>query len=170
MSSIIKTLVQAHGKVFNFISVKREMSLREFLLFLLGLIIGFSNFSVLFYVLSTRNCETKLSSEVISRDVKRDYDEMLADKMFDEVKVLCMVMTYPDNHRTKAIHVMNTWGKRCNKLLFMSSKPDYVLNTIVLDLNDTRNELWTKSVLSFKHVYENHLNDFDWFLKADDDK
>lgn len=38
------------------------------------------------------------------------------------VKVLCWVMTAPQNHLTKAIHVKRTWGKRCNKLIFISEK------------------------------------------------
>lgn len=45
----------------------------------------------------------------------------IANQLFNEVKVLCWIMTNPSNHQKKARHVKKTWGARCNKLLFMSS-------------------------------------------------
>jgi len=48
-------------------------------------------------------------------------DTSLADNLFNKVKVLCWVKTYPGNkEQVKA--TINTWGKRCNKLIFISSK------------------------------------------------
>lgn len=46
----------------------------------------------------------------------------VANKLYDEVRVLCWIMTNPSNHKKKARHVKRTWGKRCNILLFMSSE------------------------------------------------
>ena len=97
------------------------------------------------------------------------YDRTLADEMFKEVRVLCWVMTNPLNHKTKAIHVKNTWGKRCNKLLFMSSETDLELGSIALPVNEGRDNLWDKTKSAFQYVYQNHFDDADWFLKADDD-
>ncbi|XP_052245939.1 glycoprotein-N-acetylgalactosamine 3-beta-galactosyltransferase 1-like [Dreissena polymorpha] len=89
--------------------------------------------------------------------------------LHDKVRVLCWVMTNPSNHALKAQHVKATWGKRCNILLFMSSAADSSLPTVVLSVTESRDTLWAKTKLAFKHVYENYLDKADWFLKSDDD-
>ncbi|XP_061390588.1 glycoprotein-N-acetylgalactosamine 3-beta-galactosyltransferase 1-like [Musca vetustissima] len=78
-------------------------------------------------------------------------------------------MTQPANHLTKAIHIRETWGRRCNKLLFISSQEDEVLQTIALPVGEGRQHLWNKTKMALKYIYDNHINDTDWFLKADDD-
>ena len=51
----------------------------------------------------------------ISDEIQESY------KLSKEIKILCWVMTNPKNHKTKAQKVKDTWGKRSNILLFMSS-------------------------------------------------
>ena len=78
-------------------------------------------------------------------------------------------MTAPKNLQSKARHVKATWGKRCNKLLFMSSEDDPSLPAVGLHVPEGRDNLWGKTKRAFQYVYENHFHEADWFMKADDD-
>ncbi|XP_039443569.1 glycoprotein-N-acetylgalactosamine 3-beta-galactosyltransferase 1-like isoform X2 [Culex pipiens pallens] len=101
-----------------------------------------------------------------------DISEPLSDSkvnLSEAVRVLCWVMTTPANHASKAVHVKRTWGRRCNKLLLMSSAEDKELGTIALPVGEGREGLWNKSREAFRYAYEHHLEEYDWFLKADDD-
>lgn len=78
-------------------------------------------------------------------------------------------MTGPQNLETKARVVKNTWGKRCNILLFMSSEENKEFPTIGLKVQEGREHLTAKTMQAFKYCYDNYYNQADWFLKADDD-
>ncbi|KAH6932869.1 hypothetical protein HPB50_010429 [Hyalomma asiaticum] len=90
------------------------------------------------------------------------------------VRVLCWVLTTPENLAKKARHVAATWGRRCNRLLFMSTSPSHepeMQQSVVLNLTvaERRNALWAKTKASLIELYNQHLNDYEWFYKADDD-
>lgn len=147
--------------------------------FIIGLLIGSSVILVPYYFYNKERKELTSESHRKVYEKHREfeeanqgvYNESLSHFLYDNVKLLCMVMTYPKNHRTKAMNVKNTWGRRCNKLVFISSAEDQVLDTVVaLPLKESRKILWTKTKAGFLHLYDNYLNDYDFFIKADDDK
>ena len=101
--------------------------------------------------------------------INGSYNTTVADKLFNEIKILCIVLTFPENHKTKAIHVKNTWGNKCNKLIFLSTEDDAELEAIALPIEDYYANLWGKVKLGFELVYEKYLDEYDWFVKGDDD-
>merc|ERR1719510_133593 len=86
-----------------------------------------------------------------------------------DVKILCWIMTGPANHYTRAIHVKNTWGSHCDKLIFMSSEEDAELGAVALNVSEGRQNLWGKTKRAFQYCYQHHRDEFHWFVKADDD-
>lgn len=92
------------------------------------------------------------------------------DQLQREVRVLCMVLTCREYHMTRAVHVKATWGKRCSKLVFISTESNDEIGVVGLEgIDDTYDSLWNKTREGFRYVYEHYLDEYDWFLKADDD-
>ncbi|XP_067282328.1 glycoprotein-N-acetylgalactosamine 3-beta-galactosyltransferase 1 [Pseudorasbora parva] len=77
-------------------------------------------------------------------------------------------MTQPQHLESRTQHVRATWGKRCNVILYMSSK-ESDFPTVGLNVSEGRSQLYWKTIRAFQHIHEHHLDDADWFLKADDD-
>ena len=94
---------------------------------------------------------------------------MVAHKLAEKVRILCWILTCPDNLDKKAAHVRDTWGKRCNILLFISSVQNDSFPTIGFNLPEGRSHLTAKTMLAFRHIYQNYFDKADWFMKADDD-
>ncbi|KAK6186502.1 hypothetical protein SNE40_008531 [Patella caerulea] len=84
-------------------------------------------------------------------------------------KILCWVLTAPKFLDNRAKAVKNTWGKRCDKTLFFSSAANASFPTIGLNVSEGRDALPNKTIRAFTYCYENYGQDFDWFMKADDD-
>lgn len=92
-----------------------------------------------------------------------------ADAILKQTKIVCFIMTMDENILTKGKSINDTWGKRCDKLLFINSAKSKLPNTLWFNLPEGRNHLTGKTMAAIKYLYANHLNDYDWFMKADDD-
>ena len=81
-------------------------------------------------------------------------------------------MTCPANHKSKAVQVQATWGKRFDELLFVSEGNDSSVSLPIFAVAEElsgREHLTAKTMQAFDHVYTRYVNEIDWFMKADDD-
>ena len=114
----------------------------------------------------------KKQSVSVSRSIENPHVETPDGALPQEKlnRVLCWVLTTGGAHEKKAKHVKATWGKRCDKLLFVSSEANATLPAIKFEgFKESRDTLWGKTVRAFKYVYEHYKDEADWFMKADDD-
>ncbi|XP_041355761.1 glycoprotein-N-acetylgalactosamine 3-beta-galactosyltransferase 1-B-like isoform X2 [Gigantopelta aegis] len=100
---------------------------------------------------------------------KHHDDDHVAKDLAKKVRVLCWVMTSPNTLQKKARVVKETWGKRCNVMLFFSSVSNSTFPVIGLNVSEGREHLTAKTMQAFYYIYQHHLNDADWFMKTDDD-
>ena len=85
-------------------------------------------------------------------------------------KLLCWIMADPKLLRTKVIHQKETWGRRCDKLLVMSSKEDKDFPAIGLpNTQEGRSHIDFKAKTAWKYIYEHYRDDYDFFIKTDPD-
>lgn len=144
-----------------------------FLPLVFGILLGLTLSTIIFYPnkIAFYFASPKAIKSVLDSSIPKElYNHSIADDLQRSVRVLCWILTTPENHKTKVPHVMRTWGKRCNKLLFMSTQTDLNIDGLIaLAVKEGRSTLWDKTRSALQYVYNYHFNDADWFLKADDD-
>ena len=70
---------------------------------------------------------------------------------------------------TKVDAVNKTWAKRCHRHYYVINSDKKREDFLNINIPDRRNLLIQKMKKAFELIYERHLNDFDYVLKADDD-
>lgn len=117
------------------------------------------------------SCSTIWTFDETPHPVPMPRNAVVASHSSRHPKVLCWILTYPKAHALKAVAINRTWGRHCDRLLFMTTEHHSDLETVVLDIGgeEDRGRLWNKSREAWSHCYKNHIDDYDWFVKADDD-
>lgn len=119
--------------------------------------------------IQNRNFREKSRSVNLGSHEHTGSDDQKARELYKRVRVLCWIMTNPNNLHGKALAVRTTWVKRCNKFIFFSSVTNSSFPTIGLNVSEGRSHLTAKTVQAFAYCFKNYGNSYDWFLKADDD-
>uniref|UniRef100_A0A8C0U1H0 N-acetylgalactosaminide beta-1,3-galactosyltransferase n=1 Tax=Cyanistes caeruleus TaxID=156563 RepID=A0A8C0U1H0_CYACU len=78
-------------------------------------------------------------------------------------------MTAPQNLESRARYVRDTWARRCNVAVFVSSEPAPHFPAVGLGVAEGRGQLYRKTIRALQYVHRQHRASADWFLKADDD-
>lgn len=68
-----------------------------------------------------------------------------------------------------AVYARDTWMKRCDISLFMSSAENKSFPTVGLNVSAGRDFISEKAKASWKYVYEHFRDKADFFMKADPD-
>ncbi|KAI7798593.1 hypothetical protein IRJ41_008453 [Triplophysa rosa] len=85
-----------------------------------------------------------------------------------ERTVFCWVLTMPKHLQSRTKHVRATSAKHCNKVLYMiSEETDFP--TVGLNISEGRSHLYWKTIGAFQYIHAHHMDNADWFLKANDD-
>merc|ERR1719228_2765594 len=94
--------------------------------------------------------------------------EKNATRLAEEIRILSLVMTHPGNHQKRGLRVLNTWGRRCTYIEFLSTQDDKDIPVIVSPSKEGYWNIWGKTKFGFKTAYEKYYDKVDW-VKADDD-
>ncbi|XP_018016622.1 glycoprotein-N-acetylgalactosamine 3-beta-galactosyltransferase 1 [Hyalella azteca] len=117
------------------------------------------------------NHEHGFSSTTLKSEIKRRSSNKSVRSNTDasRSRILCMVVTSPQHHQSRAVHVKETWARRCDRVVFLSSEPESCLGEVVVVPQAAEyDKLWEKVVAGIEWSAE-HVNDFEWLVKTDDD-
>ncbi|CAF1140956.1 unnamed protein product [Rotaria sordida] len=96
-------------------------------------------------------------------------------------RICCLILTTPKYFLTRVKALNETWAPRCDRYFFITEydrttmTPEQIKFSEQIPIAPIKNikagyyHLTQKSNLAFLFAYENYLNDFEWFIKADDD-
>ena len=129
--------------------------------------------TILYMSSSTNNYYTNIFKVQLNRSTNYTY--------VPSTRVCCLILTSPKNFLTRAKAINETWAPRCDRYFFITEYPretmtseqiNFAQQIPIAPINNIKvgyYHLTQKSTLAFLFAYENYFNDYDWFLKADDD-
>ena len=96
-------------------------------------------------------------------------------------RIFCFILTTPGYFLTRTKSINDTWAPRCDRYFFITeplpNNATFEQHKIaqqfpiapIKNLTQGYAHLTQRSNAAFLFAYENYYNDYDWFVKADDD-
>lgn len=100
---------------------------------------------------------------------------------YREPRICCLIFTAPKYFTSRTLAVNSTWAPRCDRYYFISEPSNDSVTPMqyrvsfqfplapIGNITQGYGHLTQKATAAFRFVYERHRDDFDWFVKADDD-
>ncbi|XP_053302430.1 glycoprotein-N-acetylgalactosamine 3-beta-galactosyltransferase 1 isoform X1 [Pleuronectes platessa] len=140
----------------------------SYLTFTSGMMVGFQ---LLRFLLDLNVSQEQVTyfERGVERNVRQEAERQQHHQTANHTtRILCWIMTGPKNLESRTKYIKDTWANRCNKVLYISSvKTDFP--TVGLNVSEGRENLYWKTIRAFQYIHQHHLEEADWFLKADDD-
>ncbi|CEF69416.1 Glycoprotein-N-acetylgalactosamine 3-beta-galactosyltransferase 1 [Strongyloides ratti] len=111
----------------------------------------------------------KISSNYEDLNINQIDFNLISDELKRNVSIFCIIHTSPKYKYSRAIHLKNTWLKRCNDYLFISTENDISLPAIKGFRKDGYQFSNGRIRKGLTYIYKNYGNNYDWFFKVDDD-
>ncbi|XP_048250909.1 glycoprotein-N-acetylgalactosamine 3-beta-galactosyltransferase 1-like [Haliotis rufescens] len=105
----------------------------------------------------------------VESSVDSSVDTTVAAALSRKVRLACFITTREVHSGTKPKAVNETWGKRCDKFLYVMTTNKTRPDILGVTISDYRAALTEKVVHAFTPMYTTSLDKYDWFIKADDD-
>lgn len=142
----------------------------KILLCVVGLILGWYNVRLFFKSDSENLVKTSiLDSETSAWNGQRSFDDAsVADRLAKEIRILCLVETQIKQHDTNVVQIKESWGKRCNKLVFATDEIDsYTVGRAFRYINRVeKGNAWNHTRFALEFTHRRYADEFDWVILA----
>ena len=113
---------------------------------------------------------------VLAKKKKKGSLQFLHEEYRFRKMIFVGVLTQQEYLHTRAKHLYDTWGKEIDKLIFFVGEDCNISSDLaylpVIKLSGIPDRVYPplkKMFAVMKYMYDNYLNQFNWFIRADDD-
>jgi glycoprotein-N-acetylgalactosamine 3-beta-galactosyltransferase len=138
-------------------------------------------FSLVLTVIIVHNIGSSSNGKLSRRSAFKYFDEQVHVVRRRSIRILCLILTMPNHLLTRALAINATWGPHCDTFFFITELPPYGMKyeeiqiakrlpiAPIPNIESGYAHLTKKTTQALLFAYEHYFQQFDWFIKADDD-
>jgi hypothetical protein len=119
-------------------------------------------------------CKNHAISHLSNRFATITQNEEIRDEIAKKIKIFCWFIGKPNQNQTW-IHLKKLWGHKCDRYVAMVSEEMPRISgmeVIKLQIPDKREgpgNLWKNYLIVMDHLHHHFIDDYDYFMKVDED-